>query len=127
MKTRYAKAAVALLREGKELDFVLSGLQRVLATRGHEKLYLPILRAVVLILSKQSSTVPQVRVRDIPDAASYIEMIASDMADQFETSTIPTLIPDETIIGGYVLTYNHTSIDRSFKSKLIHLHRRITT
>ncbi len=128
MKKDYVLAFLALIEDGIPIETSLSGLQIVLKKRRHQKLLLPILRQVLLILvTKKGADEAQVVMADKnTDSRLLAEVkLALLKLGIHEDTTIKEKF-DKTLIGGFVVTYNYREYDYSYKRILKSLHESIT-
>ena len=126
MKAHYIQATIEMLQSGTDVDFVFTGLQRTLETKGHLRLHVAILRGVLRILeTKTGSTQAIVTVAKESDTNSLSEMIKANLATLNSEGDFITKI-DETLIGGVVVESNNKVIDMSYKTALTNLYRAAT-
>ncbi len=128
MKKDYVLAFLALIEDEVSIEKALSGLQIVLKKRRHQKLLLPILRQVLLILvTKKGADEAQVVMADKnTDSRLLAEVkLALLKLGIHEDTTIKEKF-DKTLIGGFVVTYNYREYDYSYKRILKSLHESIT-
>lgn len=127
MKTEYAQAFFASIKEGVSPDAALSGLRRALERKNHGKLYAPVLLEVLRTLETRRDTRGAVvLVAKNSDTVALKEAIASALKELGATDTTPTReVVDETVIGGFVATYNFTEKDHSYKKALKSLYESI--
>jgi F0F1-type ATP synthase delta subunit len=128
MKQQYVQAVLASVREGLAVDAVLAGLRTTLAQRRHEKLLVPVLLEVLRMLEAEKGVdVAEVRVARAADLAILKSTIATTLADLGASpKTTVTEVIDDTIIGGFVATYNYQEKDQSYKTTLKSLYESIT-
>ncbi len=128
MKKDYVLAFLALIEDEVPIDVALSGLKIVLKKRRHQKLLSSILRQVLLILAtKKGSDEAHVMVaqKNVSDRLSAEIKLALLKLGIHEDTTIREKL-DETLIGGFVATYNYREYDHSYKRLLKSLHESIT-
>jgi F0F1-type ATP synthase delta subunit len=129
MKTAYAQAVVAAINDGMSINDTLVGLKRTLERKHHEKLYASVLLEVVRTLeSKQGGNHAVVTVAKASDATALKVAIAEALQELgAATETVVTEVVDETLIGGFVATYDYNEYDRSYKKALKSLYESIVT
>lgn len=124
MKDTYTKALLALLTPEANVAKVVEGFKQTLKNRGHERLFVPVLRGVVRTLeSKRPTTVVTV-----PSVAAQ-EKLAAEIKNtlvELGATEEPAFITDDTLIGGFVAEHNHVRVDGSYKNKLVSLYRNFT-
>jgi len=128
MKKDYVLAFLALIEDEVSIETALSGLQIVLKKRRHQKLLLPILRQVLLILvTKKGADEAQVVMADKNTDSRLLAEVKSALLKLgiHEDTTIKEKF-DKTLIGGFVATYNYREYDYSYKRILKSLHESIT-
>jgi F0F1-type ATP synthase delta subunit len=128
MKHYYAQAVLASLKDGIPVEVVLSGLTNVLHKKRHGKLLVPVLHEVIRVLETRSGTdVAEVRVARSSDIAlltSNIKLALTNLGTT-QTTSVREVI-DETLIGGFVTSYNYREQDMSYKRLLKSLYESIT-
>ncbi len=127
MKTQYAQALVAAINGGTSVNDALLGLKRVLDQKRHSKLYAPVLLEVIRTLeAKRSGVNAVVSVAKNSDIAALKDAIASALQQLGTTqATNITEVVDETLIGGFIATYDHKEYDQSYKKALKSLYESI--
>ena len=128
MKRDYVLALLALIEDEIPIETALLGLKIVLKKRRHQKLLLPILRQVLLILvTKKGSDEAQVVIAGKNADGRLLEEIKIALLKLgiHEDTTIKEKF-DETLVGGFVATYNYREYDYSYKRILKSLHESIT-
>lgn len=128
MKKDYVLAFLALIEDEVPVEKALSGLEIVLKKRRHQKLLLPILRQVLLILvTKKGADEAQVVLanENVDDRLLAEVKSALSKLGIHEDTTIKERL-DKTLIGGFVVTYNYREYDYSYKRILKSLHESIT-
>ena len=127
MKNDYVNAVLEMLATGLDTESVLTGLSRTLESRGHEKLYSSILHSVLRILKARSSIdVPVVTVKNTESIDSQVEKIEKFISELGTAGSEYQTKIDPSIIGGFIVEYNHQQIDLSYKTKLTKLYQSIT-
>lgn len=127
MKTEYAQAFLATIQEGVSLDTALSGLRGALERKGHGKLYAPVLFEVLRVLEAEKGTkTAEIRVafeKDFVTHKSHIETALQTLGVSKDTPV--RKVVDETIVGGFVATYDYKEHDQSYKKALKSLYESI--
>lgn len=126
MKDTYTKAVLDLLATGAEVTTVATGLTRVLKARGHDRLAMPIWRAVLRTLRAGADNQAVVYIDSIADVSAYQAEIKALLTTLQGGTSFTTQI-DPTLIGGYIVEANKQRVDRSYKNHLLTLYRSITT
>ena len=127
MQHQYAQAFLASLESGMSIDTALSGLRAALAKKQHEKLLGPVLLEVLRVLEAgKGSREAVVSIATDGDRAALKAQISAALSALGASSTTPvTEVVDETLIGGFVATYNFTEHDASYKKVLTNLYESI--
>lgn len=125
MKEHYIKAVLEIVHEGKDPAVVLAELQKVLARRGHSRLYASILHGVARVLEARGTKGATVVVSDEATYQKFKDAIEATLRD-FGAKQSPEVIVDETIVGGYIVEAENQQLDKSYKSKLVSLYRNLT-
>ncbi len=123
MKDTYTKALLQLWSED-DASSVLPGFKKVLKNRGHEQLFVPVLRSVLRELEARRPTTSVV-VGSEADSKNFEAEIKNTLKD-LGSDTTPDFIVDESLIGGYVAEHDHVRTDASYKTKLVSLYRSFT-
>ena len=128
MKADYVQAFKAVLESGMPVDTALAGLKATLDRKNHSKLYAPVLLEVVRILeADKTGTSATVTVASKAQAqelkAQIKEALTSIGADS--TVTVTERI-DETLVGGFIATFDYKEHDQSYKKSLKNLFESIT-
>lgn len=128
MKADYVQAFKAVLESGMPVDTALAGLKAALDRKNHSKLYAPVLLEVVRMLeADKTGTSATVTVASKAQAqelkAQIKEALASIGADS--TVTVTERI-DETLVGGFIATFDYKEHDQSYKKSLKNLFESIT-
>ncbi len=115
-----------MLKNGADVQKVLSGLSSALTRKGHTRLHGSILRGVLRALAyktvRSGSTVTVASESGLASHKDAIEAAIKHLGGAAEYSTVI----DPTIIGGAIIEHNNTIIDTSYKSHLVRLYRRVT-
>ncbi len=124
MHDLYVTAVVESLKAGREPSLVFSGLKRVLARRGHERLLPRIVRTLEREGSRRTGAgTSTITVAKAADADStFVASLLKEMA----VNEKPTVVIDETVIGGAKLRHGDTEIDATYKTTLINLYHTLT-
>lgn len=124
MKQAYITALLDSLRTTTDVDGTLSRTYSVLQKRGHIRLWPAILRGVLRELEAHTQA-DVAHVYVAKSTADVTAEIKQALASLGATDTYEQHI-DDTLIGGYVVTYKDKILDASYKRKLVELYRRIT-
>lgn len=125
MHIEYTKALLDLIHDGTPVDEVLAGVQKVMAARGHDRLYGKVLRNALRVLSARNEYAGAfVSVARKSDIAAHEAAIKEALAHlgaepEYEVGV------DEALIGGYVVQAKNTLIDASYKKALVKLYHNI--
>lgn len=128
MKAHYVQALLASLRDGMSAEVALTGLTHALQKKHHEKLLAPVLLEVVRVLEAEKG-VDTAEVRVAKAADLHILKSQIDATLQVLGATTDTTVKevvDETVVGGFVATYNYHEQDKSYKKALKSLYESIT-
>lgn len=128
MKTSYSQAFLEVVKSGMPVETALSGLRAALIKKNHSKLLAPVLFEVLRVLEAEKST-NQVVVKTARPAdkvtfkadiqAAFLKLgVAKD-------TPVQTLV-DETLVGGFVATFDYKEHDQSYKKALTNLFTAIT-
>ena len=124
MSTRpYVTAVVTALHNGIPLQEVLAGLRKTLSSRGRMKLQKRILHEVIGRLESEGAGTATVILASKESEKKWKKAIAESLQD-LGTDTEANVITDDSIIGGYILRYDHRRIDKSYKKALLELYTR---
>jgi F0F1-type ATP synthase delta subunit len=128
MKAHYVKAFIETVRAGMPLETALSGLKSALARKKHEKLFASILLESLRVLEAQKAVdqavVAVAKNADATALATQIKAVLAELGVK-ESTEIKEVV-DETLIGGFVATFDHKEHDRSYKKALKSLYESIT-
>ncbi|OIP78004.1 MAG: hypothetical protein AUK16_00905 [Parcubacteria group bacterium CG2_30_44_11] len=128
MQNDYAEALIAHIASGTPFDKALSGLGSVLVRKHHLKLLPAILRLVLRTLESEKGVL-KATTRTAQAKVSKTEQarLEKALADLGVTQETPTeKIVDETLIGGFIVTYAYHEQDHSYKRVLTNLYESIT-
>ena len=122
MRDTYVTAVLELLQQGTEPGTVLANLKDVMEKRGHSAL-LPAVLAALLSSFEQSekNNTPTVIVASLKDAET--NEVKTALKNLGAGAGTPTVIVDDTIIGGAQVMFNHKMIDHSYKTQLHTLYK----
>ena len=125
MHRAYVTAVIDLITTTNDVEGVLRGLKAALDARGHGALLLPILRAVEreLEAARESIVVTVAKESDAVRLKGEIEAMLQTLG----ATSAPSIVVDETIIGGAIVEADHVRIDQSYKNALTTLYRSLTT
>ena len=116
-----------MLLAGKNPAEVFRGLVVILEKRGHQSLLSGIL-AGVLRHVEAARPAGQASLTVASEASvSELKSAIESALKTLNATEKPTVIIDQSIIGGFIATTDTESIDASYKRKLIDLYRSITT
>ena len=120
MKSAYVQAFLEVLQAGMSVDTALSGLARTLERKNHAKLYAPVLLEVVRVLEADkdgnSATVSVASSAQAKEHKTHI--IAALTALGVDKNTVVKETVDETLVGGFVATFDYKEHDQSYKKAL---------
>ncbi len=127
MKTEYAQAFLKSLEAGMAVDAALTGLTSALKKKRHEKLLGGVLFEVVRQLeTKRSGKAVVVSVAQTTDLAVLKAHIGAALEELGAPKGTPvTEVVDETLVGGFVATYDYKEHDASYKRSLKNLYESI--
>lgn len=124
MERNYTKAINDLLDKGLSLETALSGLKIRLKNKGHSKLYKHILKSLLLMRTKEESKkVPTVIVQSEKAKTLFEKPIKNALKSLDAPYEYVTEI-DDTIVGGYIVRFEGSEIDMSYKKSLLTLYTR---
>ena len=128
MKTQYSQAFLQVVKDGMAVETALAGLRAALIKKNHTKLLAPMLLEVVRVLEAEKFA-NQVVVKTATPAdqkalKSQIEVVLKDLGVSKNISVHPTV--DETLVGGFVATFDYKEHDQSYKKSLTNLYKSIT-
>ncbi|MEY2665110.1 MAG: synthase delta subunit [Candidatus Parcubacteria bacterium] len=127
MKSQYAIAFLKSLETGMAVDAALVGLKATLAKKQHTKLLGGVLLEVLRVLEAQKGTkqavVAVAKISDMKSLKTAIEAALSELGVAKETPVKEVV--DETLIGGFVATFNYKEHDASYKKSLKSLYESI--
>ena len=128
MKTQYSQAFLEVVKDGMAVETALAGLRSTLIKKNHTKLLAPVLLEVVRVLEAEKFA-NQVVVKTATPAdqkalKSQIEVVLKDLGVSKDILVHPTV--DETLVGGFVATFDYKEHDQSYKKSLTNLYKSIT-
>jgi len=127
MKHEYAQAFLASLESGMSISKALTGLKSALEKRHHLKLLGAVLLESLRVLESGKGNVQAVvAVANHADATHYkaaIKTVLKKLGVDKDTQVIETI--DETLVGGFVATYDFKEHDQSYKKALKSLYESI--
>lgn len=128
MKSAYVHAVLGMLQSGVAVETVLTGLQHTLTRKNHLKLYAPVLLEVTRILEADkhagAAVVTTVSAAHAKELAQQITEALQSLGADKTVSVKETI--DETLIGGFVATFDYKECDQSYKKALTSLYESIT-
>jgi F0F1-type ATP synthase delta subunit len=127
MKTQYAQAFLELLKDGMSVETALSGLRTALTKKKHDKLFAPVLLEVLRVLEAEKGTMQAVIAvsseKEAVALTSRIEEALKTLGTQ--TNTPVKQVIDETLVGGFIATFDYKEYDQSYKKALKSLYESI--
>lgn len=125
MKDTYITALLELIESGQSVDTILDGFQKTLNARGHERLFVPVLRGVLRTLDAARPKTELIVAREV-DVMKYRTAIEEALAKLGADAGDAVIHKDDTIIGGYIVEHADARLDASYKTKLVNLYRSLT-
>lgn len=128
MKALYAQAFLEMLQEGTPVEAALAGLRSALEKKSHAKLYVPVLLEVQRVLeAKKGVKEATVATASAASASELNSQIKTVLVELGVSEDIPVkTIVDETLVGGFVATFDYKEHDQSYKKSLTNLYKSIT-
>lgn len=124
-KDTYIKSTASLLREGKDPTRVLGGLRSTLARHNHERILRQVLVGVQRTLEADAiQSTPTAIFASKKGEQKYKDTLKKQLSALGVTAE-PRVVFDESIVGGYTVTYGDMLIDRSYKHSLLTLYRNL--
>ena len=127
MKSDYAGALIAVLDDGMPIEQALEGLLRVMKAKQHEKLYAPVLQEALRALeAKNGAKHAVVMVAHEADAQRLkgeIKAALTELRADSKTDVLTSI--NETLIGGYLVSYGGKEKDGSYKKALKSLYESV--
>ena len=121
----YTEAAQSLLEEGVKTSEVLKNLKKVLERRGHEKLYLRVLKNLARNTERGVGTETIVRVAKEAHVKKFKNEIKNASARLGVKESDTRTFVDESLIGGYTVETKDVLLDQSYKSALLNIYRKV--
>ncbi|HEY0964340.1 MAG TPA: F0F1 ATP synthase subunit delta [Candidatus Paceibacterota bacterium] len=128
MKNEYAQAFLEVLKDGTSVETALAGLKRALEKKQHEKLLAPVLLEVQRVLEAEKGVQQAViAVASQTQTAGLRSQIDETLKQLGVSADTPVKeVVDETLIGGFVASFDHKEYDQSYKTALKSLYESIT-
>jgi F0F1-type ATP synthase delta subunit len=128
MKSDYVQAFLEVLQAGMPVDTALKGLEATLKRKNHSKLYASVLLEVMRVLeADKAGTTASVAVATSAQAKELKKQISDALAALgVDKNTVVKEIVDETLVGGFVATFDYKEHDQSYKKSLKNLFESIT-
>ncbi len=128
MKQQYAQAFLEILKDGTPVDTALTGLRRVLGSKHHGKLLAPVLFEVLRTLESGRGTKEAVvAVATKTDTSAHKAKIEAVLLELGVSKDTPVKeVVDETLVGGFTVTFDYKEHDQSYKKALKSLYESIT-
>ena len=128
MKHEHAQAVLQVLKDGMPVETTLAGLRSALERKGHAKLFGPILLEVLRVLEadkgRGQAVVATASAASQKTLKSQIEAALKELGVLAETP-VKTIV-DETLVGGFVATFDYKEHDQTYKRALKTLFESIT-
>jgi F0F1-type ATP synthase delta subunit len=120
MKIEYAKAFLASLETGMSIEAALAGLKNALAKKQHTKLLgAVLLEALRHLETSRGGKTAVLAVARTTDASALKTQIKAALANLGTSKNTPVSeVVDETLVGGFVATYDYKEHDASYKKSL---------
>ena len=122
MEKEYAHAVMQLAQKGMEPRALVANLNRVLGIRGHSGL----LRKIARALKEEERHARRASEVVLSVAKEEEAKLAEAAARTYSSSAPSRVVPDDSLIGGWVLMTPSTRVDASFKKQLLEMYRQIT-
>ena len=128
MKSDYVQAFLGVLQAGMPVDTALKGLEATLKRKNHSKLYASVLLEVVRVLeADKAGTTASVAVATPAQAKELKKQISEALAALgVDKNTVVKETVDETLVGGFIATFDYKEHDQSYKKSLKNLFESIT-
>ncbi len=128
MKSAYVQAFLEVLQSGMSVDTALVGLKSTLERKNHSKLYASVLLEVVRVLEadkdEKSAVVTLASLAQAKELKTQISSALTTLG--VDKNAIVKEKVDETLIGGFVVTFDYKEHDHSYKKSLKNLFESIT-
>lgn len=126
MKDSYITAILTLLSQGTAAPAdVFSRLEKVLAARGHSRMFGGIVRGVERQLATLEKTLTPTLV--VARATDATHPAVAGLLTALAATDAPRVVVDDTIVGGHILRFRNREVNRSYKHALVTLYQHITT
>jgi F0F1-type ATP synthase delta subunit len=129
MKGQYAQAFLEVVKSGMSAEAALAGLRSALIKKNHTKLLAPVLLEVVRVLEAEKfANQALVRTAKLTDGTALKSQIKAALSELGVAKDTPVQTKvDETLIGGFVATFDYKEHDQSYKKALTNLYKSITS
>lgn len=128
MKSDYVQAFLEVLQDGMPVDTALKGLKSTLERKNHTKLYAPVLLEVMRVLEAdkdgKTAVVAVASVAQAKELKNQISDALTALGVDKNAAVKETI--DETLVGGFVATFDFKEHDQSYKKSLKNLFESIT-
>lgn len=121
----YSKAAIELASSKLDITSVLTNLKALLQKRGELKLLPTVLKNMLRETTQyEKKHTPHVRLYDKDEIQKFRDLIDKELSEMDTHSDIK-LVTDSTVIGGYSITTNQKSIDKTYKKQLLNVYHAV--
>jgi F0F1-type ATP synthase delta subunit len=128
MKTQYSQAFLEVVKDGMPVETALAGLRAALIKKNHSKLLAPVLLEVARVLEAEKfakqAVIKTAKEADHKALKTQIETVLAELGVSNDIS-VKTVV-DETLVGGFVATFDYKEHDQSYKKSLKSLFESIT-
>lgn len=125
MVKEYTQSVIELLQAGEKPEAILRGLRKTLESRGHTSLHARILTGVLRKLSSgDREEMPVVTLAKETDKKKFTAAIKDALSQLDADVKNAEFREDESITGGFIVSYKHNLIDASYKTKLRNWYKR---
>jgi F0F1-type ATP synthase delta subunit len=128
MKTQYSQAFLEVVKDGMPVETALAGLRAALIKKNHSKLLAPVLLEVARVLEAEKfanqAVIKTAKEADHKALKTQIETVLAELGVSNDIS-VKTVV-DETLVGGFVATFDYKEHDQSYKKSLTNLYKSIT-
>ncbi len=122
----YVESILTLHRSGTPIEDILSAVQRILEKSGRRTLYKKILKQTLAALEQEHKrNTPYIQSATgstLTEQRAEIESIIRELGG----TAAPVEEQDDSLIGGFTVTYNNTIVDQSYKRKLLTVYESLT-
>ncbi len=129
MKIQYAKAFFEIVKDGMPVETALTGLRTTLKRKNHSKLLAPVLLEVLRVLEAEKfankAIVKTATKADTAALKSQIDTALNGLGVKMNTPV--QNVVDETLVGGFVATFDYKEYNQSYKKALKSLFESITS